>query len=99
MLVRRRHQPHVRRQSLVRADALKSSFTQKAQQFHLDRSVNLADLVEKQRAALRLLKPADAPFVRAGERAAFVAEQFAFQQRRRERRAMHRHERLFRARA
>ena len=98
IFIRRRNQPHVGRQGLVRADALKRPLAEKPQQLHLDRRVNLADFVQKQRAALRLLEPPDAPLVRAGERAFFVAEQFAFQQRRRQRRAMHRHERLLRAR-
>ena len=40
----------------------------------------VADLVEKDRAAVGLLEAADAPGVGAGERAAFVAEQFAFEQ-------------------
>jgi len=65
----------------------------------LNRRVNFADFIEKQGAALRLLETADAALVRAGERALFVAEQFAFQQRRRERGTMHRDQRLFRARA
>ena len=56
VLVRRRDQPHVGRQRFVRADPLKRPFAQKAQQLHLDRRVNLADLIEKQRAALRLLE-------------------------------------------
>ena len=78
------------RQGLVRADALKRPLAEKSQQLDLDRRVNFADFVQEQRAALRLLKPPDAPFVSAGERALLVAEQFALQQRRRQRRAMHR---------
>ena len=64
----------------------------------MNRRVNLPDFIEKKRSALRLLEPADAPFMRAGERAFFVAEQFAFQKCRRECGAMHRHEWLLRAR-
>ena len=91
-------EPGVGGQRLVGADALKGAFAQKAQQLHLDGRVNLADFIQKQRPALRLLEAADAPLVRAGERALFVAEQFALQQRRRQRRAMHRHQRLLGAR-
>ena len=94
ILVRRGDQPHVGGQRLVRADALKRPLAQKAQQLDLDGGVNLADLVQEQRAALRLFEAADAPLVGAGERALLVAEQFALQQRRRQRRAMHRHQRL-----
>ena len=54
--------------------------------------IDLANFIEKNRAAVRLLEPADAAFVRAGKRAAFVTEQFALEQRRRQRRAMHRYE-------
>ena len=51
--------------------------------------VDVADFVQENGAAIRLLEPSDPAFVRAGERAALVAEQFAFEQLRRERCAMH----------
>ena len=54
--------------------------------------IDLADLIEENRAAVRLLESADPAFVRAGKRAALVTEQFAFEQLRRKRRAMHRDE-------
>ena len=65
----------------VRADALKSPVLRHAQQLGLQRRRHLGDFIQKNRAAVRLLKPADALGVRAGERALFVPEQFAFQQR------------------
>ena len=55
-------------------------------------AIDLADFVQENGAAVGLLEPSDPAFVRAGERAAFVAEQFALEQLRRERRAMHRDE-------
>ena len=44
------------------------------------RRVDLADLVEEQRAAVGQLEAAAAPLRRAGERALLVAEQLALQQ-------------------
>ena len=41
---------------------------------------HVADFVEEQRAAVRLLESADALLVRAGERALLVAEQLRFEQ-------------------
>ena len=62
------------------ADALKGLLLEHAQELHLRVGRQVADFVEKKRAVVRLLEAADAPLVSARERAAFVAEQFAFQQ-------------------
>ena len=43
-------------------------------------SGQIADFVKEERALVGLLEAADAPLVRAGERAAFMAEEFAFEQ-------------------
>jgi hypothetical protein len=84
------NEAHIRAQSLVSPDALKGALlTDHAQQLHLRAGVDLSDLVEKDGAAIGLLEPADAALMRPGERAALVPEQFAFEQLRRERRAMH----------
>ncbi len=81
ILVRRRDQAHVRLQELIAAHALEGAlFADHAEQFHLRALVDLADLIEKNRAAVRLLEPADAALVRAGKCAAFVPEKFAFEQ-------------------
>ena len=48
--------------------------------FACRREVHLADLVEQQSAAARLLELADAPGHGAGEGALLMAEQLAFQQ-------------------
>ena len=58
---------------------------------------HVADLVQEQRAAVRRLKKSLAIFVRAGERALHVAEQFGFQQRLRKRAAIDGDERRLRA--
>jgi hypothetical protein len=52
----------------------------KAQQLDLQRRVDLPDLIQKKRPALRLLEAPDPPFVRAGEGPFFVPEQLALQQ-------------------
>ena len=92
VLVRGRDQAHVGTQRLIAADALERAlFAHHAQQFHLRARVDLATSSRKMRAAIGLLEPADAPFVRAGERAFLVPEQFALEKLRRKRRAMHRH--------
>ena len=80
------------------AEPLELALLQHAQQLDLGREVQLADLVEKQRAALGQL---EAPFlrrVRAGERAFLVAEQLRFDQILRQRRAADLDERLLGAR-
>ena len=53
---------------------------QEAQQRHLAFQRQVADLVEKKRAALGLLDPADLALVRAGEGTLLVAEQFGLHQ-------------------
>ena len=99
ILVCRRDQSHVGRQRLVGPHPLEGALSQKTQQFDLKSLIDLADLIQKQRPALRLLESSDPPLVRPGERPLFVPEKFALQQRRRQRRAMHRHHRQMCARA
>ena len=79
------------------ADALERLLLEEPQQLRLQARHHLADLVEKDRAAVgRLEQPALLP-IGAGERAALVAEQLALEQRFRQRRAGDVHERLRRA--
>ena len=61
---------------------------QNAQQLGLRLHGHLADFVQQQRAVLRHLEAAGAPLGGARERALLVAEQFAFDQRFRQRRAI-----------
>src|SRR2546427_11252707 len=53
-----------------------------------------ADFVQKKRAAVCQFKPSLPSLVRAGERPAFVAEEFAFDEALRQRRAVHAHKGL-----
>ena len=70
-----------------------------AEQLGLRLGAEVADFVEKERAAVRELEPPDAPVGRAGERAALVAEHLALHQIARNRRAIHAHERTVAPRA
>ncbi len=63
------------------AQAAQLAVFQHAQQLGLRGNRHLADLVQQQRAALSQLEAADAAFQRAGERALFVSEDLAFDQR------------------
>ncbi len=62
----------------VPADAVDLALLERAQQLRLQPRMHLADLVEQQRAAVRLLELADAAGDGAGEGALLVAEQLAF---------------------
>ena len=78
----------------VAADALDVFLLQHAQELDLGAQAQVADFVEKNGAVVGLLEAAHAAGVRAGEGAAFVAEQFAFQQGFRNGRAVDGDERL-----
>ena len=99
IFVRGGDQPHVRRQRLAGTDALERALAEEAQQFDLDRGVNFADFIQKQRPALRLLDASDPPLMRAGERSFLVPEQLALNQFPRQTGAVHGHQRLPRPRA
>ena len=86
--------PHVHPHGLGAADPLELALLQHAQQLHLRAQVDVADLVEEQRAAFGQLEAALLARVRAGERALLVAEELRFDQRVGQRRAAHLHERL-----
>ena len=75
------------------ADTLERALLQHAQQLHLHVEAHVADLVEKQRAAVGELEPADASGDRARERAFLVAEELALEQLARDRAAIDRNER------
>ena len=76
------------------ADADHDFFFQHAQQLGLAAEAQVADLVQKQRAAGGQLELALAALVGVGEGPFFVAEQFAFEQRLGDRRAVDGDERL-----
>ena len=73
--------PYVDLDRPAAADALELAFLQDAQEFGLERPRNVADLVEEEGAPVRLLEAPLARFDRAGEGAAFVAEEFRLEQR------------------
>ena len=79
------------------ADALELALLQHAQQLGLQRRAHRPDLVEEERALVRLLEPALARADRAGERAAHVTEQLRLEQRLRNRAAVDRDEAVARA--
>ncbi len=90
----RRDDAHVDLHRLAAADRLDLALLQRAQQLHLRRQRQLADLVEKQRAAAGFDELADVALGRAGERALLVTEQDRLDQIVRDRAAVDRDERL-----
>jgi hypothetical protein len=84
--------PHVGLDRLAGAHAQQRAFLQKAQQAGLRIERQVADLVEKHRAAVSRFEMADAPRICAGEGAALVPEQFGLHQIQRQRPAIDRHE-------
>ena len=97
LLVRGGQHANVGVNRFAAADADDRFFFQHAQQLGLAGKTHVADFVEEQRAAGGQLKFAGPRFVGVGECAFFVAEQLAFQQRFRERRAVDRNERMLAA--
>ena len=92
--MRRRDDAHVDLHRLAGADALERHLLKHAQQLGLHVETDVADLVEKQRAAVGRLEAAHLVADGVGERPLDVAKQFAFQQRRRQGGAMDLDERL-----
>ena len=90
---------HIDANRLRIADALELALLQHAQQLHLQLRRGGIDFVQKNRAGVRRFESARAIGDRAGERAAHVAEQFAFQQTFAQRAAIHAHKRARAARA
>ena len=79
------------------ADALELAVFEDAQQLRLQLQRQLADLVQEQGRVVRVLEIARARRRRAGERALGVTEQRRLHERRRDRRAVEREERVRRA--
>jgi hypothetical protein len=99
ILVRRGDHAHVAAHRVVAADAIELAVGEDAQQARLQVERHVADLVEEERAAVGLLEAAAPRRLRAGERAALVAEQLGFEQVLRDRRGVDRDERPRGARA
>src|SRR5262245_54390515 len=85
--VRRRDPADVDLERATATDALETARLQDAQQLGLQLGLELADLVEEERAAVGELEPAALALARAGERALLVAEELALEQRLGQRRA------------
>jgi hypothetical protein len=81
------------------ANAVNGFILQHPQQLDLRRRRHVADFIEKEGSAPSHFEFARLLFVRPGEGPLFVPEQFALDQRFRNRSAIHRHERTARARA
>src|SRR6185437_11322097 len=81
------------------AHAADFAFLQRAQELHLERRGELADLVQEERPPARLLEQSGLVRLRARERATHVAEQLRFEQRLGNRAAVDRHEPVRGARA
>src|SRR5262249_2005588 len=78
ILVCRRDQSHVGRESFAAAQAVEPLLLQYPQHFGLQRQRHVTDFVQKQRAAVTLFELADSLPIGPGERAFFVAEELAF---------------------
>jgi hypothetical protein len=86
--VRRGDDPRRHAQRRAAADALEGPLLEHAQQHRLERGIEIADLVEEDRAAARLLEASGARRHRSGERTALVPEELALEERARQRRAV-----------
>ena len=95
--VRRGDHPDVDRDHACAADALHLARFEHAQELGLKAEGELADLVEKERATIRYFEAALLTVGGAGERAAFVPKQDAFDEVRRDRAAVLNDERALRA--
>ena len=93
VLVRGRDQANVDLDGLGSADAFDLPLLKHAEQLDLHGHGHVADFVEEQGALVGEFESPDALLVGSGERAFFVAEEFAFQEVLVERSAIHGHER------
>src|SRR5271167_3587504 len=89
--MRGRNQTNINVDGFGTSEAFELLLLQGTQEFRLQIHGNVADLVEKQSAVIRQLKPASLLDERPGESTLFVAEQFTFHQTRRNRRAVQAH--------
>src|SRR5215467_2847089 len=78
--VGRSDQPHVDPQRSGAAEALELVLLQDAQDLGLRTGAHVADFVQEERAAVRLLEAPDALLVGAGERSLLVSEQLGLEQ-------------------
>src|SRR5579863_5696576 len=81
--MRGHYHSHIHVHGLIAAEALDFPFFQHSQQFRLHRQRHIANLIEKYRAMIRLLKFSNMPSRSSSERAFFVSEKFRLNQLRR----------------
>ena len=93
VLVRRGDDSHIGRHRRVAAEPLELLLLKKSQRFRLRHEAHVADLIQKDCAAVDLLELADAALLGPGECSLLMPEQLAFEQRLRQRRAIDREER------
>ena len=92
IFIGRRNDPHVHLDRLRPTQSLEPLLLQHSEHLGLGRQAHIADFIQKQRAAVRHLKLSAPHHHCAGERALFVAEQFALNERLGDRGAVHLHE-------
>ena len=90
IVVRRADDAHVHGFFASGADFANAFFLYRAQQFHLHGQRQVRDLIQKQCPSVSRLKKSVTVFVRTGERAFFVTEEFVFHQVARDGPAVHR---------
>src|SRR5262249_16057199 len=95
--VRCRDDANIDRHRTIATDAINDALLKRAQQLGLQPHIHLGNLVEQQRAPVRLFKLADTAGERSGEGAFFVSEQFLFEQIFGDFRAVYRNEWLLRS--
>src|SRR5262245_25295508 len=95
ILVGRGEDADIGRNGFAATHALTRALFQDSQYFGLGGRLHIAHFIQEQSAAVALLELADAPLFGARERASFVPEQFALEQRFRNRRAIDSQERRF----
>ncbi len=91
VVMRSRKHAHIHGDCLAPAQPLEALFLEHAEQLHLRAGRHVADFIQENGAMVGLLEAADALAGGPGERAAFMAEKFAFQQRFRNGRAVDGH--------
>src|SRR5262249_41299165 len=92
IVIRRGDDANVEPNGFGAAETLDRPLLERAQELRLHVERELADLIEENRPALGRLDGADTRRVRSSERALFVAEELAFDERRRDRSAIDGHE-------
>src|SRR6185295_12865161 len=90
MLIRRRDDPRIYSCGMRASEAFEFLLLDRAEELGLQFDWQIADFVEKQRAAVGRLKAADSGRHRSGKRASLIPEHLAFEQRSGNRRAVDR---------